>query len=321
MWTALARLRAGAALLVALGMLAASAGTLAAAPAQSKAAAGKLADDDVEDDGADAPPEFTGQLDLPADMALPGAAAAPNLPGNEPLFNPAQPAIQDQQPDWVGPGCEQESGGGFWRKLLPPSNGRYRPIGNPLLHESWLNRPFYFGLVTGGVFNTSPIQNHVDGTPGYWYGFRLGWDVEYFWGVETRIGYSVSGVLLPGVVGTLSNMRSLYWDTDFLWYPWGDTQWRPFFLLGLGLVDYKFVADTGYQVHQTAFEAPFGVGLKYRHNNHWIFRLDVTDNFTFASGGGLSAMNNISILGSLEAHFAIGPKRSYWPWNPARAYH
>ena len=261
--------------------------------------------------------------DAPQDLGLAAdpAAKAAGMPSDAPLYLPGEPQLTEEQPDWAGPACEDQTGGGFWRRLLPPSNGRYRPIGNPLLRESWLNRPLYFGLLSGGIFNSNPINNHVDGTPSYLFGFRLGWDVDYFWGVETRVAYSVSGVEMPGQVGTLSNMRSIYWDTDLLWYPWGDTQWRPFFLLGLGLVDYKFVADTGYQVHQTTFETPFGGGLKYRHNARWTFRFDVLDNFTFASGGGINAMNNVSVLATIEAHFGIGPKRSYWPWNPSRSYH
>ncbi|HEX4148414.1 MAG TPA: outer membrane beta-barrel protein [Pirellulales bacterium] len=240
------------------------------------------------------------------------------------LYQPGEPQLQNDQPDWLGPACEEpparQSAANFFNHLLPPSNGRYRPIGVPLLHESWLNRQFSFGLLTGGVFNANPINGHVDGTPGYLFGFRVGWDVDYFWGVEGRVAYSVSGVEKPGQIGTLSNMQSLYWDTDVLWYPWGDTKWRPFLLAGLGLVDYRFVADTGFQVHQTTFEIPFGVGLKYRHNSRWTFRFDLLDNLTFASGGGINTMNNISITGTLEAHFGIGPKRSYWPWNPSRNF-
>jgi hypothetical protein len=313
-WRQRAALRAIAILLV----LACS--SLAAMPARA-AQPRKLVDgppSSLNDDGP------TVGADAPLDPSLTGdpTAQAAEVPGDEPLYRPGELQLSEEQPDWAGdPACENQTGSGFWSHLLPPSNGRYRPIGNPLLRESWLNRPLYFGLLSGGVFNSNPINNHVDGTPGFLWGFRLGWDVDYFWGVETRVAYSISGVERPGQIGTLSNMRSLYWDSDILWYPWGDTQWRPFFLLGLGLVDYKFVADTGFQVHQTAFELPFGGGLKYRHNARWTFRFDVTDNLTFASGGGINAMNNVSILGSIEAHFGIGAKRSYWPWNPARRFH
>lgn len=244
------------------------------------------------------------------------------LPAGGPLYQPGEPQLTEDQPDWVGPACEDD-GVSFWQHLLllPPSNGRYRAIGDPLIHESWLNRPLSISLLTGGVFFDNPIRGHVNGSPGYLYGFRLGWDVDYWWGLETRFAYSVSGARSANGLGSFGNMKTLFWDTDLLWYPWGDTRWRPFFLVGLGLVDYKFPADTGFQVHQTTFGVPFGGGFKYRHNNRWAFRLDVLDNLTFRSGGGMNTMNNISVTASIEGHFAIGPKRSYWPWNPTRSFH
>ena len=31
------------------------------------------------------------------------------------------------------------------------------------------------------------------------------------------------------------------WDLDLLYYPWGDTQWRPYLLIGLGTARVDFI--------------------------------------------------------------------------------
>jgi hypothetical protein len=105
-----------------------------------------------------------------------------------------------------------------------------------------------------------------------------------------------------------------------LYYPFGDTQWRPFFMVGFGFADLRFTDDNNLQVHQTALDIPFGIGLKYRHNEQWAFRVDLTDNLSFATGQNISTMSNYSITGGVEARWGVGARKSYWPWNPSRTF-
>lgn len=247
----------------------------------------------------------------------------PENPGAEPLPTPGDPAWQECEPGWVGPDAADDES--LWQRWFGgpsrwTSNGRARGFGNPLGTDSWLMRPYSLGFFSGGLRPSDPIRGSVNGTPGYLVGFRLGWDVENFWGVESRFGFSTYGLRDAQLGQPMGKLAAFFFDLDLLYYPWGDTQWRPFILLGGGLADYKFANNRGQLVHETPFDIPFGVGLKYRHNSQWAFRVDVTDNLTFASGENVSQMNNISVTGSIEARFGIGPRKSYWPWNPTRSY-
>lgn len=254
------------------------------------------------------------------------AGEAVEAPG---VYQPPRRVFQPGEPDWVEGGAletadlliepELEPAFGPPRWFGRPA-GRYRPRGNPLVHESWLNRPFSVGILSGALFLDKPLPGRVNGTAGYMPGLRFGWDTTYYWGTEARFAYTTTGLQTPTNAAALGNARILLVDSSVLYYPWGDTQWRPYASVGMGLFDILFTNDVGTQVHQTAFNLPFGVGLKVRHNQRWVFRLDVTDNLSFAAGDQLATMNNISLTGGLELRLGTGPKRSYWPWNPTRSF-
>ncbi len=140
--------------------------------------------------------------------------------------------------------------------------------------------------------------------------------MEDFWGVEGRFGYSAYGLQDPANGVPLRKLTTFLLDTDFLYYPFGDTQWRPFFMLGFGFADYRFTDDNNMQIHQTTLDVPFGIGLKYRHNEQWAFRLDVTDNLTFATGQNISTMNNYSVTGGIEARWGVARGRAIGPGIP-----
>jgi hypothetical protein len=265
-----------------------------------------------------APPGMSGEE--PGDAEPQEAACDPTA---GPMFESGGPTWKDEEPAWIAPGADGAAGRFSWFRncfLLPPSNGRYRDIGSPLTNDSWLNRPYSIGLLTGGLLADTPIRNHVNGTSGYLIGARLGWDVEYFWGVETRIASSYVGLRDAQGLQRIGNMGVFLWDSNILYYPLGDTQWRPFAIVGLGMGQYRFTDDLQNKLNETTFSVPFGGGLKYRHNSAWAFRIDLIDNLSLRSGSGLATMQNISLTAGLEAHFGIGPRRSYWPWNPTRSF-
>jgi hypothetical protein len=271
-----------------------------------------------------APPGATeeNQEELDAEPSVPDAACGPV---DGPMFESQGPTWQEDEPGWIGGDSSGSRRRGGWFRhcflhILPPSNGRYRDIGRPLVNDSWLNRPYSIGVLTGGLLADNPIPNRVDGTSGYLVGVRLGWDVEYFWGIETRFASSYVGLRQDQNTMSLGRMGTFLWDTNLLYYPLGDTQWRPFALIGLGMADYRFLDEFQNRIHDTTFMVPFGAGLKYRHNSAWAFRFDVIDNFSLSSAAGVGAMNNISITAGVEAHFGMGPRRSYWPWNPTRSF-
>ena len=79
-------------------------------------------------------------------------------------------------------------------------------------------------------------------------------------------------------------------------------------MVGFGFADLRFTDDNNLQVHQTALDIPFGIGLKYRHNELWAFRVDLTDNLSFATGQNISTMSNYSITGGVEARWGVARK-------------
>jgi outer membrane protein with beta-barrel domain len=304
----------------------------AAAECQTIRPASKTAPAEGSDRQAEAPAEAV-DSDAPDLEAM---LRNPQFPNPQPavagpIYQPGPPNLQSGEGNWVGPdtvdlNMSAEPGGprswfsGLVHQWLPPSDGRSRGIGGPLQRESWLNRPYSLGGFTGGLFSDNPIPGQVNGTPGYLAGFRLGWDVEHFWGTEVRFGFSTFGLRNAQTDFTLPKMEAFYMDTNLLFYPWGDTRWRPFASVGMGLADFQFSNIQDRQIHQTTLGMPFGGGLKYRHNNRWVFRVDLLDNLSFQSGQNVATMHNISLTAGLEARFGIGPRRSYWPWNPTRSY-
>ena len=150
---------------------------------------------------------------------------------------------------------------------------------------------------------------------GFFVGGRLGWDYDYYWGVESRLGYAWMSLFdrkHPNV--NLGDGNIIDWDMHLLYYPWGDSRWRPFVFVGTGISQFDTFGARPALYNATLFEVPFGLGLKY-HLNQWLaWRFDVTDNFVFGTGS-LDNMHNISFDAGLEYHFG-GHHRNYWPWNP-----
>ena len=271
------------------------------------------------------------------DAPSPEVIAPESAAGGERVYQSTQPVWQPGEPNWVeGSATGEELAQGVspdellapddWR-ILPRLRrlgerpaGRYRERGGPLLNESWMNRPYSVGLLSGALFLDSPLRGRVNGTAGYMPGVRFGWDMDYYWGSEARIAYTTTGLQTPTNATALANARVLLVDGSILYYPWGDTKWRPYASWGMGLFDIFFTNDVGTVVHQTAFGMPFGVGFKVRQNQRWVFRMDLIDNLSFAAGDQLNTMNSLSLTAGLEYRLGTGPKRSYWPWNPSRSF-
>jgi hypothetical protein len=273
-----------------------------------------------------------------ADVAVPPAESAPGT--NE--LNPppdADPAVLPPPPNWQGgpqnsfgalPGEVPPGAYGaacyermrIWHHFFGPTiNGRHRGLGNPLERESWINRPYSIGFLTGGFFPGDPVTGKADGNPAYIVGGRVGWDGSHFWGLESRFAFSTFGLNDPRGISVPGNVHSFLWDTDFLYYPWGDAQWRPYALIGFGLGDFQFEYDTtGSFVHETALLMPFGGGFKYHYSSLWAFRVDIIDNLSFRTGQ-ISTMNSLSVTGGIESRFGGAARKNYWPWNSSKSWY
>ena len=193
-------------------------------------------------------------------------------------------------------------------------SGRSTGEGIPLTTTSWLNRPYSAGWFAGGVIGP-PLISGVGQRGGFFGGYRFGWDYDFYWGLEARIAgseISLSENLFPPQ-GLTAGYFLL--DANLLYYPWGDSVWRPYASLGLGVSNINFYDPTGHRYNSTMLGLPLGVGLKYYWTPRFILRADLMDNLGF--GGDINVVSNFTLTGGVEFRFG-GPRRSYWPWNTGR---
>jgi hypothetical protein len=229
----------------------------------------------------------------------------------------------DCAPTYGGNGAQSKKSGAFHAL---PSNGtpqafepehypRALGFGEPLMGTSWQNRPFHVDIFSGTMIGDDAVDGIVGQEAGFFIGTRIGWDYDYYWGVETRLGLSWMSLFdRQNPSNNTGTGNIIVWDMSLLYYPWGDSRWRPFLLLGTGIQQLDSYGDNPAVYSGTLFELPFGAGMKYRMNEWLTFRFDVIDNWAFGTGS-LDTMHNVSFTAGLEYHFG-GKRRSYWPWNP-----
>jgi hypothetical protein len=217
----------------------------------------------------------------------------------------------------------------------PPSVGSrlFRPIGklihvfspNQWLHgdpeeiakrEPWMYRPFSAGLFMGPIMGSPLIDNTVTQGTGFLGGARFGYDFDDDWGLETRIAsasFPVGGDY--PIDGMQHSADHFLWDIDFIYYPWGDSAVRPYVLMGVGVSRIKFGDTLGYENARILAGMPFGLGVKWKLNDWFIFRFECLDNVAFAGGSVIHTQHNTSFTFGLEVRFGR-PHIQYWPWNP-----
>lgn len=197
----------------------------------------------------------------------------------------------------------------------PDDPDRHVGLGWPLEGTSWRNRPWHIGFFAGAVNGDELIDGLVDQHTGPFGGFRLGYDPDHYWGVEGRFAFAnLELVEAPRPVPNQRRSRDGMWDVDLLYYPWGDSAWRPFVSLGIGWSSFRFEDHLGRPVKDTTLQMPIGIGLKYYFRNWAALRVDATDNFSFSSQT-IDTMHNFSLTVGVEFHFG-GRHRSYFPWHP-----
>jgi Outer membrane protein beta-barrel domain len=194
----------------------------------------------------------------------------------------------------------------------PNDPSRHFGIGEPLVGTSWRNRPWYVSGFAGGLIGDDLQSSQVDQGGGFLAGGRFGGDFDHFWGAEIRLAFANVNVDYPGVT-TAGQSRDSFFDANLLYYPLGDTRWRPYLLVGFGMASYNFENAVGAKSRGTAVEIPFGGGLKYYLGRNWAMRFDLIDNFSLASGDKIDLMHNLSFTGGLEFHFG-GKYVDYGPW-------
>jgi len=224
---------------------------------------------------------------------------------------------QEQYPDEQVPGEELY---GIPRVFETNAYGRFSGRGEPLTAGSWLNRPYYVGGFIGGMGGDTLVEDEIKANGGFFWGGNIGWDYDPYWGLEMRLAFSSQGLdyLTNAFIDNQYN-ELILWDTSLVYYPWGDARWRPYFKLGFGFADFDYTDAIGVRRSEMVYEMPFGFGMKYRVNQYWTWRFDVTDNLIFGGNAGMATQNQFSLAGGLEYRFG-GRRQSYWPWNSTRRW-
>lgn len=187
------------------------------------------------------------------------------------------------------------------------SQGRHIGRGNPFRDSSWSNRPVHISWFTGVMF-TGDLNSQVSSSNGLYNGFRAGWDFDHYWGTEFRYGFGSHS--LQNRQGEV-DIRTA--DISILYYPWGDSRWRPYTSMGVGFGTFDFINANGNSVDEATFQLPLGVGLKYSVKPWWAARIEAVNIFSFESGD-VDFMNNVLLSGSIEIHFG-GRRRMYFPFD------
>jgi hypothetical protein len=223
--------------------------------------------------------------------------------------------------------------GGLLSSIFDPPE-RHRGVGHPLQQESWLYRPFSAGWFMGMVQGGPLVDDWLGQQRGFVGGYRFGWDQDYYWGGEMRFAFASIRVYDspraiaaqhesdPGHQWMFEHRRDsalFQWDLCVLHYPWGDAQWRPYLLAGVGTARIRFTDRLLRRCDETVFAMPLAVGLKYRCNEWLALRFECADNIAFGGGSGFETVHNVSVTGGAEVRFG-GTRKAYWPWNPGRHY-
>ncbi|MFW6169165.1 MAG: outer membrane beta-barrel protein [Planctomycetota bacterium] len=185
-------------------------------------------------------------------------------------------------------------------------------LGQPLHGTSWLNRPYYASAFSGTWLGDTLISGQVSQESGFFSGAWVGTDLNDYWGSELRLSlFYINTMFSDGSRGPDS--RNLLGDANVLYYPWGDSPWRPYGSIGLGFAGVHFSDPNGAGVDHTGLQLPIGLGVKYLWRNWLAWRLDIKDNIAF-SGNGVNTTDSWSFVGGVEVHWGSKSSKRYAPW-------
>jgi hypothetical protein len=203
---------------------------------------------------------------------------------------------------------------GDWFPHRDPNDpARHVGKGRPLDGTSWLNRPYHVGWCFGTLLGDDLIGGRVGQNGDLFGGYRLGWDVDHYWGTEVRFAFARLDVTDSQDPPEPRSSSDWFFDAHLVYYPWGDCCWRPYISAGLGIAEFRFLDENDSQFNEVLFHLPIGVGMKFYYRPWLALRIDLMDNIAFGSAG-LDTMHNVSFTGGVEVHFG-GERVSYGPWT------
>lgn len=276
---------------------------------------------------------------LVAVFCLAGAAAGQTteyagLPGPASLTAPMGPgSYVEEPPHCRWPRVMAEKVGDHFRHRLALGQGLLEPVS----WERWLYRPYSLGWFGGMMSGGELLEDWVEQRQGFSTGCRFGYDLDAYWGVETRLAWSwmrladssrardaqqaaddALGIPPDDAYRDRFEDRDadlFFWDVDLVYYPCGDVPLRPYGLIGFGLMHISGVDRLDQPIHEMVHTLPLAIGLKHRPTPSMAVRLELADTLGF--GDELETLHNLSIVAGIEFRFG-GSRKVYWPWEPAK---
>ena len=198
----------------------------------------------------------------------------------------------------------------YWGRRTPDWRKDWG-IGDPLPLPGWRGQPFSISGFAGATNGGPLIHNRVHELPSFYGGMNFGWDYDHYWGIEKRLGFGALN-LTNGRGQRLDTGLSVTGEYRLMYYPLGDSRWRPFITTGIGWSDFYFRDDVNHQHLDTLFLFPFGVGLKYLWRERWALRIDLIDELTLGSHM-TSTFHYVALTAGLE--FRYGKRLLHLPWH------
>jgi len=218
----------------------------------------------------------------------------------------------------------------------PP--GPDKGVGMPLVHKSWLDRPYYFGGFVGYASGSELVSNMIEQKSGGTGGLTFGYNFNDYWGLESRLHFASIDIRdtdtarrlftenfqeqFPGMTvppfSTRTNELTIF-DAAVHYYPLGNAKWRPYFKYGLGIGRQRFVNTFGYENTADIVTMPLGVGMRYWWNERIAIQADLIDNVVFASSIA-KTQHNVGFTVGLTYAFGSGRRVNpvhYWPHTPS----
>jgi hypothetical protein len=195
------------------------------------------------------------------------------------------------------------------------THGRHSEMGVPLVGTSWLNRPYYFGVDLGKVWVTHPPQENITEDIDVFGGIYAGYECDYYWGAEIAVQRATPELFNKNAPDASRGDRLMLWTASMLYYPWGDSMFRPYWRCGVGGMEIDFPTDDGRR-DEALWAFPVGVGIKYPIRRWLATRAEFTDNIGLGNNG-VATQHDLTFTFALEWRFGAHP-RSYWPWDPSR---
>ena len=92
----------------------------------------------------------------------------------------------------------------------------------------------YAGWFIGERFGGTLARDAFELSPSLFSGVWLGYDLSHYWGSEIRLGLNYGDITYLPSGDADTNARNPLVDFSLLYYPWGDSRWRPYGAFGPG---------------------------------------------------------------------------------------